>query len=122
MTAHMVGRRLHGASGLPWIAEFRDPWADSRSLRRLERSVAATATGLVMTSPTWAQEHARKWGRPVTPILAGTVPVPPSIPPSELVITHLGSIYPNTQDLSAAWIALRRLIDGRSSRRSESGS
>jgi glycosyltransferase involved in cell wall biosynthesis len=111
MTAHMIGRRLHRSSGLPWVAEFRDPWPDSGSLRRLERSVAGEASELVMTSPTWAREHGRRWGRRVSAILAGTVPVPSADPPPHPVITHLGSFYPEMQDLSTAWTALRRLID-----------
>jgi hypothetical protein len=111
MTAHMIGRRLKRSSELPWIAEFRDPWPETSSLERLERSVAAEATELVMTSPTWADEHARKWGRRVTPILAGTVPTPPAAPPKKPVVTHLGSFYPDMQDLSAVWDAVRRLID-----------
>jgi glycosyltransferase involved in cell wall biosynthesis len=117
MTAHLIGRRLHRSTGLPWIAEFRDPWSERDALRdsaraaRLERSVATTASQLVMTSPTWARSHAEKWGRPVTPILAGTVHVPVSTAPSELVVTHLGSFYPEMQDLSAVWSALRQVID-----------
>ena len=109
MTAHKIGRRLHRASGLPWIAEFRDPWPEDRALQRLERSVAHEASGLVMTSPTWAEEHGRQWRRQVTPILAGTVTVTPSEPPPDPVITHLGSFYPRMQDLSAMWDAIQRL-------------
>lgn len=31
VTAHLIARRLKSEFGLPWIADFRDPWRDSRS-------------------------------------------------------------------------------------------
>ena len=36
-TAHLVGRKLKKAAGLPWVADFRDPWAGNEYLnfRRL---------------------------------------------------------------------------------------
>jgi glycosyltransferase involved in cell wall biosynthesis len=39
-TAHLIALRLKMKSGLPWVADFRDPWLEE-SMPRLERWVAA---------------------------------------------------------------------------------
>ena len=127
ITAHLVARALHRSSGVPWIAEFRDPWsawsADGvghrrRRAERLERSIAAEASAVVMTSPSWAAEHSQRWGRDVITIPNGFGYVPPpSSPGDELVVCHLGSYYPAHQDLSSAWKAVERLAAERSARR-----
>jgi glycosyltransferase involved in cell wall biosynthesis len=117
MTAHLVARRLHNSTGLPWVVEFRDPWSertatdDPARAEGLERSVAAAAAEVVMTSPTWARTHAERWGCAVTPILAGAEPSSSSEPPSGLIVSHLGTVYPDQQDLSAALAALRTIVD-----------
>ncbi len=59
ITAHLVARRLHRSAGLPWVAEFRDPWTDlldTRDPRRrrdkpLERALVAEADVVVVPSP-----------------------------------------------------------------------
>lgn len=60
MTAHCVAHTLHALSGLPWIADFRDPVASSveagngfsvRSQRRWERRVLRRASKVVLTTP-----------------------------------------------------------------------
>src|SRR4051812_29830714 len=79
ITAHLVAGRLSRTAGLPWIAEFRDPWSDglpaSYPLRRraaaLERTIAAKATSVAMPTATWADHYARAWGRPVAGIPNG---------------------------------------------------
>jgi hypothetical protein len=67
-SVHLVGRRIHAASGIPWIADFRDPWTDismfgqmpfsnraRRAHLRLEQKVLQTATGITTVSPSWQQ-------------------------------------------------------------------
>ena len=62
-SAHLVGRRLRGLFGLPWVADMRDPWTDSyfreefsqtRIARnfeaRLERQVLTEADAVVSVS------------------------------------------------------------------------
>lgn len=39
-TAHVIGWRLKARSGLPWIADFRDPWLED-SMSGLDRRLAA---------------------------------------------------------------------------------
>lgn len=62
-TAHLIGRAIGKATGLPWVADFRDPWTRNPSFRhggglrglveeRLERSVLRRATRIVtVTEP-----------------------------------------------------------------------
>jgi glycosyltransferase involved in cell wall biosynthesis len=55
---HLVGLRVSRATGLPWVAHFSDPWADSpyatarqRAIwRRMEASVVREAAGLVFVT------------------------------------------------------------------------
>src|SRR6185369_8897538 len=54
---HLIGLRVHRATGLPWVAHFSDPWVDSPYLRgqpwqrrlwsRMERDVIQTAGAIV---------------------------------------------------------------------------
>jgi hypothetical protein len=119
ITAHLIARRLQHVSGAPWLADFRDPWSQMmapgiarRRAARLERSLARDATAVTMTSPSWAARHAQLWGRPVSVIPPGFEGVETAQPPAEFVLSYLGSYYPATQDLTAAWSAIRRLADG----------
>ncbi|MGI8729313.1 MAG: glycosyltransferase [Solirubrobacteraceae bacterium] len=119
ITAHLIARRLHRSTGLPWIADFRDPWSTlkapgvlRRRALRLERGLASEASAVTMTSPTWAAEHGRRWGRHVEVIPNGHDDQRASAPRSSqsFVLSYLGTIYPAQQDLSAAWEAIRRGI------------
>ena len=61
---HLIGRGLHRATGIPWVADFRDPWtkmfyykhlhlskcADRRH-HRLEKSVLDEASAVISVSP-----------------------------------------------------------------------
>jgi len=57
-TSHLVGRAIRRASGVPWVADFRDSWSDNYDLlpptalhrrwnRRMEASVLDEADGVV---------------------------------------------------------------------------
>lgn len=119
ITAHVVARRLAREVAVPWVAEFRDPWSEMqppgprRQLSlRLERSLARDAAAIVMTSPAWAERHARLWGRPVDVIPNGhdLASPPAATAPAAVVLTYLGTYYPATQaSLGAIWAAVRRL-------------
>jgi glycosyltransferase involved in cell wall biosynthesis len=57
---HLIGLRVHRATGLPWVAHFSDPWIDSpylrgrpwqrRIWRRMEQDVIRHATALVFVN------------------------------------------------------------------------
>ncbi len=66
---HLIGLRLQKAFTIPWIADFRDPWAgidildifhpSGRAIRKqqkLERKVLKNATRVLTVSKSWGQE------------------------------------------------------------------
>jgi glycosyltransferase involved in cell wall biosynthesis len=59
-TAHLIGRFLQQISGLPWVADFRDPMAQDgypedaavwRSFQRIEAGAFRTAAACTFTTP-----------------------------------------------------------------------
>lgn len=81
---HLIGLRLSEATGLPWIADFRDPWtkmfyfkhlglsewADSKH-HRLEKEVLDGATRVVAVSPMVQEEFKAMTHSPVELITNG---------------------------------------------------
>jgi glycosyltransferase involved in cell wall biosynthesis len=66
-TSHLIALRLSAVSGLPWIADFRDPWMNlhllapptslhRRAHRTLERRVCERASAVVVTTP-WHRDR-----------------------------------------------------------------
>ncbi len=129
-STHLVGRALARRTGVPWVADFRDPWTGinfyhelpmtplaRRIDRRLEASVLREARRLVTVSPTWAGALARTAGRPVEdvavvhngfdaadfPDLEGVKP-----PDDRFVLAHVGSLY-GARNPAALWAALALL-------------
>jgi glycosyltransferase involved in cell wall biosynthesis len=116
-TSHLIGLRLHQETGLPWVADFRDPWMNlyllpsptpvhKRLHERLERRVCEKAY-IVVTSPWHREVLAEKYPRlgEVALIPNGydpsdIEPVMDIRPPSdEFRIVHAGML---TQSRSAA--------------------
>lgn len=117
-TAHLIGRRLHRASGIPWIAEYRDPFSDDmdgvirhRLASALEGSVARTASAVVTVSPSLARDQEERWHRPVTVITNGCDGPIQTHPHNseEFVLAHLGTLYPDLQYSAGVWQAIQNL-------------
>ena len=81
---HLIGRKLAKDTGLPWIADFRDPWtkifyfkhlsmtrATERWHHRMERKVLDDATAVVAVSPLVQQEFQAMTQTPVELITTG---------------------------------------------------
>ena len=81
---HMIGRRLAAETGLPWIADFRDPWTkifyfkhlSMTSLTRkwhkkMEKKVLDEATAVVAVSPLVQEEFQAMTQTPVELITNG---------------------------------------------------
>ena len=116
MTAHLIGRRIARSAGTPWVADFRDPWAErmqpgtvkARRAARLERRIVRDASAVTMASPSWARRHADRWEREVDVVLNGhDVPAGAARrTPEPGLVAYLGTYYPGEQDLGSAWAAI----------------
>jgi glycosyltransferase involved in cell wall biosynthesis len=117
ITAHLVAMRISRRAGLPWAAEFRDPWSDTLPrlpyrgrAAALERKIARKAATVIMPTPTWASHYGARWATDVAVLPNGhDGPQAPSPPEAGAVLTHVGSYSPRRQNLRALWNALVRL-------------
>jgi glycosyltransferase involved in cell wall biosynthesis len=67
-TAHLIGRSLKRRFKLPWIADFRDPWATdgnsglaARIETRLERSVVRLADRVICNTPAMRRDFLSRY-------------------------------------------------------------
>jgi len=133
-TAHMIALTLHRLTGLPWIADQRDPLTDTdyppdRRTRAmhlwLERQLLRHAAALVCTTPGAIRDWTTRYADPVPRHLAliengydeGAFALAPSSQPKPLAaqapfrLLHSGLVYPSERDptqLFAALSALKR--------------
>jgi glycosyltransferase involved in cell wall biosynthesis len=137
-TAHVVGATLARLTGLPWIADFRDPMVEAipetgelfpkdpvlRNARlRIERKAAERAARMVFCTQAARQIVRERYPRLDDTRLAvisngyeehafrdaETLPAPPSTP-GKRVLLHSGTIYPGTdRDPTALFAALKSL-------------
>lgn len=132
-STHLAGAILQWSTGVPWVADFRDPWTDINyyqelphtwAARRidaaLERMVLRRADAVTTVSPTWrdllAQKSHRTDAERVSIVYNGFDPddiSPGEASPSEETfdVTHVGSLYASRNPV-ALWQALRRLRAG----------
>ena len=81
---HLIGRRLSKATGIPWVADFRDPWTKmfyfkhlpltSCSLKKhlkLEKAVLDDAAAVISVSPLVQQDFQAETSTPVHLITNG---------------------------------------------------
>jgi len=121
ITSHLIARCIAREAGLPWVAEFRDPWSAAKSghdptrahATRLEASFLAEAAAVVSVSPTWARQWSERGARRTEVITNGYDPGPPAPagPDADFVVTHVGTFYPEMESLDALWPALRKCAD-----------
>lgn len=121
ITAHLVARRLHRETGVPWVAEFRDLWTDGgassprrqRSDEAMEHSILKEATEIVTVSPAFADALKARGASRVAVVTNGFDPADfsglKSAEHDDTIITYLGSYYPGRQDLGTALRAIGSL-------------
>jgi len=72
ITDHLVAMRLRKVSGLPWVADFRDPWIGNFSLKfatplhrrlcaRLEDRIVSTADRIIVVSETMREQFLTRY-------------------------------------------------------------
>lgn len=133
-TAHLIGLSLHKLTGLPWIADQRDPMLDDsdpqapyppnprvhRLHRWIEQRIAAKSAAIVCTTPGALAAHRRRLAQVEAGRFhliengydeAGFDPAnsAPAGHRSRFLLLHSGVIYPSERDPQALFEALGRL-------------
>jgi hypothetical protein len=81
---HLIGEKLHKATGIPWIPDFRDPWTRMYYLKhlpitgpvwkkhlRMEQGVLDNATRVLTVTPLVQEDYAARTATPVEMITNG---------------------------------------------------
>ena len=131
-TAHLIGYWLARLSGLPWVADFRDPMAHVgypadpatwQSYLQVEQKVFAQASCMVFTTPGAAQLYRARYPAQATRIqviengydeasFAPLAAPPQPLNPGQFTLLHSGIVYPEWRSPQALFVAVRQLIDG----------
>jgi glycosyltransferase involved in cell wall biosynthesis len=107
---HLIGKKLREKSGIPWVADFRDPWTNwilleefnvsppaMRIHQRMERQVLQSADEVLTVSSTWQQDLSRLGDRKVRLLTNGYDEddfreVSRSMPDDKFRISYFGTI------------------------------
>ena len=131
-TAHLIGAELQRRSGLPWIADFRDPMAQDgypsdpllwQQFDRIEKLAIERAAMCVFTTPGAAREYARRYPAAAARIqllengydedsfaaAEATVSDRSPLNPGALTLLHSGVVYPSERDPTQLMQALQLL-------------
>lgn len=131
-TAHWIGAVLQAKSGLPWIADFRDPMTQERypsnpwvrrSYSAVEEKVLKGAAHTVFTTPGALEMYRKRYpdradrmsvlenGYDEESFSGLDVSAEPLVPGAK-VLLHSGIVYPEERDPRPLFQALQRLRDG----------
>lgn len=133
-TAHVIASALHRKSGIPWIADFRDPMAQEgyptdpktwKIFQQIEADAAARARYCVFTAPGAARDYQHRYPDAADRMVvmengydeeSFTFAVPPRDADGNqanglnpLVMLHSGIVYPSERDPAQLFEALGRL-------------
>jgi hypothetical protein len=141
-TAHAIGDVLQHRSGLPWIADFRDPMAQDgypadprtwRSFKRIEERTVGHARFSVFVTPGAARmyrDRYPKMGDRITVVengfdedsfvgLSGERTLPGPLNPGVITVLHSGIVYPGARDPTELFATMRRMVETGALRRGE---
>jgi glycosyltransferase involved in cell wall biosynthesis len=131
-TAHLIGAELHRRSGLPWVADFRDPMAQHgypadpltwQQYDAIERHAVLTAAASVFTTPGAARMYRNRYpaGAARVHVLENgydeesfsaaqdSAAVHAPLNPGAVTLLHSGIIYPQERDPTQLMAALAHL-------------
>jgi glycosyltransferase involved in cell wall biosynthesis len=125
----LIGHTLAKLTGLPWIADFRDPMAQDgypadsatwRSFKRIEVRTIKLARRCVFTTPGASRHYRARYPAQADRMsviengydedtFAGLAPRPAGLPNRRMVLLHSGIVYPSERDPTALFVALHAL-------------
>lgn len=129
-TAHVIAAALQRKTGIPWIADFRDPMAqddypaDPRTRQKylaIEADAAAQARYCVFTTPGAARLYQQRYpdaarrmvvlenGYDEESFSSAARPTAVACGPRPLLLLHSGIVYPSERDPTQLFVALGRL-------------
>ena len=124
---HLIGMKLKQKTGIPWVADFRDPWTfidffddldlSVKSLQKhyeLEQKVLEKADKLVTVSPAWARVYKKKNNADFAVINNGYDPkdflkVQPPID-KKYTLSYIGSLNKD-RNPEILWTALKEISE-----------
>ena len=129
-TAHLIGAELQRRSGLPWVADFRDPMAQNgypadprtwQQFRDIEKHALLNAACSTFTTPGAAAEYRQRYPTAAARVhvlengydeesfaVAAELPRRP-LNPGAVTLLHSGIVYPSERDPTQLMAALRQL-------------
>lgn len=136
-TAHLIGEQIARRTGLPWIADFRDPMAQEgypadpitrRQFEEIEARAVASAHASTFTTPGAATEYRQRYPTASSRIYvlengydedsftaaeASVGQARSTLNPGAITLLHSGIVYPQERDPTHLMRALRKLhLDG----------
>ncbi len=136
-TAHLIGASLQRESGLPWVADFRDPMAQDgypsdratwNSFKRVEEQAAELAAACVFTAPSAVRTYQKRYPEVASRMhliengfddesFVRSAQQTEALNPGKLTLLHSGVVYPSERDPIPLFAAIAQCIqDGRVSR------
>lgn len=129
-TAHLIGASLARWSGLPWVADFRDPMINNnyptdrlqrRAWKALEARVLRDATLCIFTTERAAEVYRARYPESAErcrviengydeEAFQGVTPVRNGVSENTLLLLHSGIIYPKDRDPGPFFKAVSTLI------------
>jgi len=132
-TAHVIGDALQRRSGLPWIADFRDPMAQEgypadprvwRSYQRIEEGAIRRARFSTFTTPSAARVYRQRYPAAADRIvmlengydeesfsgIGDTTVLHEPLHTGAKTLLHAGLVYPSERDPTQLFAAVRRLV------------
>lgn len=124
VTSHLIAEKMKAEFGIPWIADFPDPWSENHDYpygkirkwfdRKLEIKTIKTADVLTAASPGYAEKEESVNRRKVEAIPLGFDPAAgydkQFLLTKKFTVTYTGTIYTNKQDPTKLLKAVSELI------------
>lgn len=115
-TAHAIAHSIAKSTGLPWVADFRDPMVQDgypedknqhRAFQRIEEQTAASASAMLFTTPSATRTYAARYPDANCMLLEngydestfeGVTPSTGEKQNGRLVLLHSGVVYPHERN------------------------